>query len=402
MNNQEGGDKMFTPLTSRHFTTHVDPVTRMTFYVLSTRPAGVQQNFYFVNSPCEPSRRYLWFYCAFPPAPGRCAGVLDFASDEVRVFPDTFTQSVESCMVDEETGGLYWGNSRGIWYRTPHPQDRARLVAPMPQEASVHLGSSMATHLTFSPDRRELAVDIQTPNGTYGSFIGTVSLETGCFTQWYRTDNGVPYNHAQFCPSDRDLIMVAHEGSINISLGKRMSPSLTPDGIYPRLQLIRRDGSREMRKPLNNYATHEWWAADGKSIYYCSKNHIVRDRLGSHEPEAVCHIPIEGGNGTWHAHCTRDEQYFIVDGSRPSMGLSWWRGCESTVRFWNDRTKKLCELVHSNPVVENWTPDNPCPYHIDPHPRFVWDDQWVSFTTTVSGRVDIALAPVDQLLDATR
>ena len=50
-----------------------------------------------------------------------------------------------------------------------------------------------------------------------------------------------------------------------------------------------------MRRPLNNYATHEWWAADGRSIYYCSKNHIVRDRLGNHEPEVVCHIPIEGG-----------------------------------------------------------------------------------------------------------
>lgn len=393
---------MFTPETSRHFTAHVDPVTHMTFYVLSTRVAPLQQNFYFVNAPCEPSRRYLWFYCAFPPAPGKCAGVLDFASDEVRFFPDTYTQSAESCLVDECTGNLYWGSSLGIFMRTPHPQDKAVRIARMPEDAAAHLGSSMATHLTFSPDRKELGVDIQTPNGTYGSYIGTVNLETGTFTQWYRTENGVPYNHAQFCPSDGDTILAAHEGSINISLGKRMSPALTAEGIYPRLQLIHRDGSKEMRRPLNNYATHEWWAADGQSIYYCSKNHIVHDRLGSHEPEAVCYIPIEGGNGTWHAHCTRDERYFIVDGSRQSMGLSWWRGCASTVRFWNNDTKKLCELVHRHPVVENWTPEDPCPYHIDPHPRFVWGDEWVSFTTTVAGRVDIALAPVQQLIDATR
>lgn len=393
---------MFTPQTSRHFTAHTDPVTGMTYYILSTRPAGVQQNFYFVNSPCEPSRRYLWFYCAFPPAPVRCAGVVDFASDEVHVFPDTFTESIESCMVDEKTGNLFWGSSRGIYMRTPHPQDRARLIAPMPKDAALHLGASMATHLTFSPDRRELAVDIQTPNGTYGSYIGTVAVDTGEFSLWYRTADGIPYNHAQFCPADGDLIMAAHEGSTNIALGKRMSPALTADGIYPRLQLIRRDGSREMRRPLNNYATHEWWAANGKSILYCSKNHIVRDRLGDSGPESICHIPIEGGNGTWHAHCTRDEKLFVVDGSRPSMGLSWWRGCESTVRFWNDETHKLCELIHSNPVVEGWTPDNPCPYHIDPHPRFVWEDQWISFTTTVAGRVDIALAPVAQLAEATR
>ena len=392
---------MFTPQTSRHFTRRIDPETGMSYYVLSTRVAPVQQNFYFVNAACEPSRRYLWFYCAFPPAPVRCAGVVDLMADEVRLFPDTSTESVESCMVDERSGNLYWGSSRGIFMRTPHPQDRAIRIAAMPAEAASKLGCSMGTHLTFSPDRRELGVDIQTPNGTYGSFIGTVDIASGSFTQWYRSEDGVPYNHAQFCPTDSDLIMVAHEGSINIALGRRTSPALTPEGIYPRLQLIRRDGSREMRRPLNNYATHEWWAADGRSIYYCSKNHIVRDRLGSHEAECVCHIPIEGGNGTWHAHCTRDEQYFVVDGSLPSMGLSWWRGCASTVRFWNDRTHRLCTLVSRNPVAENWTPQDPCPYHIDPHPRFVWDDEWICFTTTVAGRVDIALAPVDQLIAAT-
>ena len=374
----------------------------MTYYTLSTRVAPVQQNFYFVNSPCEASRRYLWFYCAFPPAPQRCAGVVDFAADEVRVFPDTCTGGIESCLVDDLTGNLYWGSSLGLFMRTPHPEDRAVRIARMPEEAALHLGSHMATHLTFSPDRRELAVDIQTPNGTYGSYIGTVEPATGQYTQWYHSEYGVPYNHAQFCPTDPDLIMVAHEGSINVAEGRRRPPALTPEGIYPRLQLIRRDGSREMRRPLNNYATHEWWAADGKSIYYCSNGHIARDRLGSREPESVCHLPIEGGNGVWHAHCTKDERYFILDGSLPSMGLSWWRGCVSTVRFWNDRTQKLCGLVSRNPIVEGWTPEDPCPYHIDPHPRFVWDDQWVSFTATTAGRVDIALAPVDQLIEATR
>lgn len=394
-------ETMYTPSTSRNFTKRQDPQTGMIYYVLSTRVAPVQENFYFVNSPCEPSRRYLWFYCAFPPAPMRCAGVLDFETDEVRYFPDTFTESIGSCMVDEVTGNLYWGNSRGIYMRTPHAQDKPVRIAAMPAEAAAHLGRTMGTHLTLSPDRKEFAVDIQTPNGTYGAYIGTVEIATGKFTQWYRTENGVPYNHAQFCPTDGDLIMTAHEGSINIALGKRMSPALTPEGIYPRLQLIRRDGTREMRKPLNNYATHEWWSADGKTIYYCSKHHIARDRLGKNEPESVCYIPIEDGNGTWHAHCTRDEQYFIVDGSLPSMGLSWWRGCVSTVRFWNDKTKKLCTLVSSNPIVENWTPQDPSPYHIDPHPRFVWDDQWVTFTATVAGRVDFAMAPVDQLIRAT-
>jgi hypothetical protein len=387
---------MYTPMTSKHFTARIDPKSGMTYYVLSTRVAPIQQGFYFINSGCDDARRYLWFYCAFPPSTGHCAGVIDFASDEVRFFPDTFGSG---WMVDPLTGNLYWGNSQGLYMRTANPQDKPVQIARMPEECARFLGSSMGgTHLTFSPDRSELFVDIQSANGSY---LGTVDVATGQYRQWYKTEKGIPYNHAQFCPTNPDLVMVAHEGSHSFVTGKHQSPACTPEGIYPRLELIRRDGTREMRRPLNNYATHEWWAASGEAIYYCSQGHIARDRLGALEPESVCYIPIEGGNGTWHAHCTRDERYFIVDGSLKSMGLGWWRGCVSVVRFYNDQTKKLCDLLTYNPIVDGWTPENPCPYHIDPHPRFVWDDQWVTFTTTVAGRVDVAMAPVQQLIDAT-
>ncbi|MBQ7915327.1 MAG: hypothetical protein IJ315_00890, partial [Firmicutes bacterium] len=199
-----------------------------------------------------------------------------------------------------------------------------------------------------------------------------------------------------------DLMMCAHEGHFDPNVGRHVSPEKTPEGIYPRLQLIGRDGSREMRKPLNNYATHEWWAADGKSIYYCSQNHIAQDRLGDHEAESVCYIPIEGGNGTWHAHCTVDEKYFVVDGSHPYGDLTWWRGCPSIVRFYNRETKKLVDVVTYNPVVEGWTPEHASTYHIDPHPRFIHNDEWMVFTTTVSGRVDVGIAETKQLIEMSK
>jgi hypothetical protein len=189
--------------------------------------------------------------------------------------------------------------------------------------------------------------------------------------------------------------MVAHEGSHSFVTGKHQSPAWHPEGIYPRLELIRRDGTREMRRPLNNYATHEWWAASGEAIYYCSQGHIAARRW-----RAGAGIRLLHGNGTWHAHCTRDERYFIVDGSLKSMGLGWWRGCVSVVRFYNDQTKKLCDLLTYNPIVDGWTPENPCPYHIDPHPALLGRSVG-HFTTTVAGRVDVAMAPVQQLIDAT-
>jgi len=400
---------MYTPFTSRHFTRQINRETGMVYYVLSTHVAPVQQGFYFVNSGFSADGRYLWFYCAYPPNRGRSLGVIDFLTDEVYAVPEG---TVGGTLVDPITGNALWGGPEGIFEKTPHPGDKPKLIIPMPKYLKEAGAQSCGTHLTYSPDGKEILADIQTREGSY---IGTFEVATGEFTEWYHSEPGIPFNHAQFCPTDKNLCMVAHEYStIN---GVSTPPSLV-DGVYPRLRLVRRDGSCEMRKPLQNYATHEWWAADGKSIFYCNNSndayssetsgggngiHIVaQDRLGDNSPELICDIPIQGGVGTWHGYSTKDEKYFIIDGSINSMNNPWWRGCASTVRFWNNETKKLIDLVSYNPVVEGWTPDNQCPYHIDPHPRFVQNDTMITFTTTVMGRVDVAIAPVQQLIDATK
>ena len=41
-------------------------------------------------------------------------------------------------------------------------------------------------------------------------------------------------------------------------------------------------------------------------------------------------------------------------------------------------------------------------YHIDPHPRFVVGDRYVTFTTTVCGRVDVGIAETSQLIELSR
>ncbi len=386
---------MHTPFTSRHFTTHVDPVTGMKYAVLSTHAAPIQQNFYFVNSGFSDDGRYLWFFCAFPPAAGHSVGVIDFLTDEVRHFPETL--ATDGWMVDPLTGNLFWGCTQGLFMRTPHPADRPIRIAPLPEAFRKSGARTIGTHLTFTPDRKEIVADLQTP---IGSSIGAFDVFTGEYREWYRTTPGIPYNHAQICPADGDLCLCAHEGTFDPLQGRNVSPACV-DGVYPRLQLIRRDGSRTMVPPYGNYATHECWDADGRSFYYCSKHHIVRQYLDGSEPQVVCHIPIEGGNGTWHAHASKDRRYYAVDGSRLSMGLSWWRGCESTVRFYNAETGRLAELIHSNPIVNGWTPENQSIYHIDPHPRFELNDTLIAFTVTTQGRVDLALAPVDQLIRAT-
>jgi len=386
---------MFSPMNSKHFTKRINP-NGVEYYVLSTHVAPIQQGFYFVNPSVSKDGRYLWFYCAFPPASGHSVGVVDFLSDEVTYFPETLGSG---WLVDEETGNLYWGTTDGIFMRSPNPGDKAKKIADMPDEARKASARSCGTHLTFTADGKEIVVDIQTMKG---SIIGSFDVLTGAFTKWYQTEEGIPYNHAQASPVDPDTCMVAHEGHWDAQAGRHVSPSFDPDGVYPRLQIIHRDGTKERPTPLNNYATHEWWAPDGKSIYYCSQQNIAQNVLDGSAPTSVCLIPVENGNGTWHAHCTKDQKYFTVDGSHPYGDLTWWRGCPSLVRFWNNETKKIIDVVSYNPVVEGWTPYRPSIYHIDPHPRFVKNDEWIVFTTTVNGRVDVGVAPVQQLIEMTK
>lgn len=404
---------MYSPFNSRHFTMHTDPQSGAKFAVLTTRVAPIQKGMYFVNTGWSADARYLWFLCCYPPSAGNTLAVIDFLTDEIHVFPET--RGNDSYLVDELTGELYWGgNGMGLYKRSPHPEDSAVCVAPMPKyllEAGAM--GSIGTHLTFTPDRRELLADMQTRDG---SVIGTFDIVTGEFTEWYRTKPGIPYNHAQMCPTDGNLCLCAHEFSRD-PVKKEPHPPAYVDGIYPRLQLITRDGKRRMLKPYKNFGGHEFWAPDGKSIYYQNSLYrtfksrdlygsevgtVVQDMLDGSEPKVVCEVNIPGGAGVWHAHCSFDQRYFVMDGTYPTGEFPLWRGCETTLHFFDRETGKMIQFLTKNPVVEGWSLENQGLYHIDPHPRFCLNDTVITFTTTVCGRVDLAVIETEQLKEATR
>ena len=393
---------MHTPFTSKHFTRYTDPVSGQTMAILQTKFAPVQKNLYFVNPCYSNDGRYLWFSCVFPSNGSGMAAVLDFLEDEIHIFPDT----AQSCghLVEKETGNLYYANAKGLYYRTPDPWKGSVLISETPEELK-KVGSSYGpSHLSFTPDKKELIVDLRTPEG---SQLGSVDIATGKYTPWYFTDAETVYDHAQCCPTNGDLMMCAHE--LWDEKLRRNKPVFI-DGIYPRLQLITRDGQRTMLKPYGNGATHEWWAPDGKSVYYVNNDVqdsgvgvVARNWLDGRETEVICSCSTPGAfNHLWHAQCTQDQNYFVMDAAYPCMGERIWRGAESMVYFHNHITNKTIKFLTKNPVVEGWSPQRPCWYHIDPHPSFILNDQFVIFTTTVLGHVDIAFASVADLIEATK
>ncbi len=394
---------MYNPYNSRHFTTHVDPVSGVRIAVLTTRVAQVQQGIYYINNAYSDDGRYLWFMCNYPPKQTGNLAVIDFLTDEVYALPEV---SGGGPLIDHRTGECYWNTPKGLYKRTPNPNDKAVKVADMPAYLTKMGVQTGATHLTFTPDYQELVADIQTKEG---SVIGSYHLATGEFTEWYRTEPGTQYNHAQVNPIDKDVCMCAHE------FKGELPPELI-DGVYPRIQIITRDGKRTMIKPYKNFGGHEFWAPDGKSIYYENSAYrsfntkelfgsevgvVVQDMLDGSEPKVICEVNIPGGAGVWHVHCSTDQKYFVMDGAYPTGEFPLWRGCESTINFFNKETGKMFQFLTKNPVVEGYSMDNQCTYHIDPHPRFCLNDTLIRFTTTICGRVDFALVSTDQLIKAT-
>jgi hypothetical protein len=160
-----------------------------------------------------------------------------------------------------------------------------------------------------------------------------------------------------------------------------------------RMWTIRRGEKAKPVPPKWNSATHEWWSADGRYIYYIDlKNGTVRIDQSTGKSKLV------NPYGRWHSHASKDNNYFVADNKADKQG--YYRGCASNVLFYNRLTGKKVDIVTKAPALS--TPKNPSVYHVDPHPQFVHHDRYVVYTTSVLGRIDVALVRVSDLIYATR
>jgi hypothetical protein len=300
---------------------------------------------------------------------------VDFQQGEVRHFPDTQFQHA-SPFVDQETGQVYWTSGAGLWTRSPDPASESRCVNSLP-DALVRSRkvSRMSTHLTRSADGKAFFID-----AAFGLqwVMGSLPVDGGDFELWHRFDRN--YNHAQFSPTDLDMVLFAQENHSDPITGLRF-------GIKDRMWLIERGGEPSPVFDAPTRVTHEWWDPDGEHIWCVWRNETWRTDLANRTVEK-----IEWPVPCWHAHSACDAEYLVCDSTE-----QFYRGCPSSVHFMNRRTGKTLRIV-SNPEMKGYVGAN---YHIDPHPRFCSLDQFVTFTTTVRGEVDLAVVKVDDLVERT-
>ncbi|RPJ09559.1 MAG: hypothetical protein EHM28_01165 [Spirochaetaceae bacterium] len=373
------------PDLTKLFSPYTDPESDIVSYLLDPRIAPVQQSFYYTNHSISPDNRFLWFYCAFPPSGsrdlGRTLAVADLSNGTITHFPETMFDNI-SPVIDSDTGGVYWCTRQAFFFRGPDPEAKVKMICKLPSELYGNRAiRRVATHLTFSPDRKELFFDSLSGNM---SFAGTVDIASGRLSVWKHFERDV--KHAQFCPTDADLVMLAQDN---------YNDPLT--GIHSdyddRIWLLRRNGELKPLFPQKTRVTHEWWDMDGKHIWAVN-NHdqnsgpgIIRIRVNDAKTE--CFV-----QGTfWHAKDWKGK-YLVYDRTR---GI-FFRGCPASVHFHNLETGKSIPILTHNP--EFHTP--PCMYHIDPHPHFSPDGSLVIYTTTVRNRVDVAVVLTCELIERTQ
>ena len=205
-------------------------------------------------------------------------------------------------------------------------------------------------------------------------------------------------NHGQINPKNDSIALCAYDGWADMADSVPHKIPFDENGNYQRLWTLTADGKRTMHPAMHNYATHEWWSADGKKIYYCCDKHgIYGINL-----DTGADIAILEGIDPWHAHCTNDEALFVWDEKKlERYDGKWYRGCPAALNLLNRKTGKNLVIIAEMPENE-FTPTHQNYYHIDPHPRFTENEKYIVFSTTELGGCDLAIASVEEILPFTK
>jgi len=377
-----------TPETSRLFRKFVEPTSGVVSYILETRVAENQQSLYFTQKSMTDDGRFIVVDLSGGSRGNKKSlGLVDLLADEI--VPLEISGSIP--FLDTQAARVYWFEPTGLYkldLRTV-PRQKQKLCDIPPQlKAEGQDVRSFATHVTLTADRRKVFMDARVDD----RFIqGLLDIKTGQFEQW--GEEPVCVNHGQINPTNDRLALCAHETRWTDSRNVEHRIQ-NVDGVYPRLLLVEPENKRRIIPPLNNYATHEHWAADGQGFYYCSSGPeygVIYCDLASGQQRRAA--PVHAA----HATMTADRRYFTYD---HSVG-PWYRGCAWQVGFYNSVTKKEVFLYTVLPAFN--TQQNPSKLHPDPHPQFVCGDRYIICTINHGdGRMDLSVTPVAPLVEKTQ
>lgn len=133
---------------------------------------------------------------------------------------------------------------------------------------------------------------------------------------------------------------------------------------------------------------HDFWSKDGMICYQDYEKGAFECDIETREITHVWKRPI------CHCHANYDRSLWVCD-QKP---YEWTTiGCD--VIFYDRETKKGIEIFSKMSMHK----DAGRVFHIDPHPAFSDDGEYIISTTTVrDAQVDVAITPVEPLLERCR
>ncbi|MGC9452453.1 MAG: hypothetical protein ACP5I4_13530 [Oceanipulchritudo sp.] len=365
------------------FTRWEDPESGAVSYILTKRIAEYQKAWYFMEPGLRGGNPALWFYACHPPAKQwySCAVRLDADDPEIKAFPNTLANGNPMLAPGGDTA--YVPVEDGIHEQSLDGTCRERFRLPPDVLGGRHL-FSLVTDLNLSCDGKTFLLDCQIGNRW---LIATVDRESGAFRplRWF----GNRHHHAVFSKHDPDLFMV--------NLGHWTDP-ITGDKFQMNNRIWIMDTKLTRYAPLlpdawfgqNSATCHEWWTPEGR-IAYCDYTQGVLET----DPDT------RQTRMLWERHCTHAQsdpthRFFVGD-----HGCYKWNAKEPcSVWFFNSETGRETPVVTRMPPPPMAWRDFRA-YHIDPHPCFSGDGEWITYTTTAPGFLTVALAPVAHLTTQT-
>lgn len=362
------------------FTTYSDPESGLKSYLLKHEIAPIQKHFYYTNAAVSADGRWLWVTCCYPPNQQKTLAAVSLnPADNCHYehYPE-IGYSSESPLLSPDSDGCWFCCGDSI-YRFYQSTGTVEMIATLPK--SVHNGRHivrLATHLSLSADGTHLLLDLEIGDRCA---VATCDIATGDIEiiTWFMAR----HDHGQFSPDDPDLFLIAQD---------QLAHPISGDFLHHHLRTftMRTDGSAyrciNQEFPCSPFkgACHEWWSKPGHIAFIDYETGVWEHNLKTSTNTLIWSGPL------CHAHCDSTGRYFCAD----QDPYRWSeRACQ--VKAFDKETKQTWLIDAGMP--EPFGGRNP--YHLDPHPQFSPDGNYIVYTSTQLQAATVALIPTTFFAD---
>lgn len=367
------------------FEEYVDEKTGVKSYILRKKVAQIQQNFYFTNPCLTNDGKFLWFRCLNEPSQVASLGVvsLDNENPFIRQFPGTAYKGDNLPTVIPGSSDVMFGLENGI-YKINVEGNIDKVLELDKKFLNFRTPERLMTHASISCDGKNIILDMVLAGKVY---IAVGNLETGEVNIIHKFER--EYDHAQFSPIDPNLILLDQDWRRDYHTGEYFP-------IDNRIWLMDIRGTRFEPLLQNSWYghdgtenSHDFWSQDGKVCWVDYAHGAFECDIESRKVTHVWKRPM------CHCFTTANRKYWCADDTPYA-----WKERPCKVLFYDRESNKELEIFSALPYPEVPRGGN---YHLDPHPTFSKDGKYIiSMVTVYNGQVDIAITPVEPLIEACK